>query len=559
MELMELALRHVPPARMQETARRLMVGGEPVPPDGETLSLVQLFSADLALFTAPPGRSSAVERLAKLHRPSSAGVEGQALAGLLKARLALLEVTGSAGDDGTLPGRDLMAGQMLRVEDASLPNRPLAGQRLVGRLVPVGGRGVIVGVAIPADAAVLELLRSWQTRDGRGWSNAGRAAEALYRHALRHEVRLCSEPDPEPDVFPHRPEDGPLHALAHTWATLPEGGTPPADQERQARAFSNLGDHLLDALSAATLARSFGRCDLAAGYERILALMLDTLQRRAAIGQNGSIRVLAWAERELADGSVPPEARALFQRLKSRAAPAEDAGLDRLRARIRALRAKTVDQGCTEEEALAAAAKVADLLDRYGLSLSELDLRHQTCEGFGIETGRKRGAPLDDIVPAIAGFCDCRSWMETTPDQLIRHVFFGLPADTAGARYLYEVIAATLEAGTAAFRADELYQGHHSSQRASATRSFQIGMVHSIAGKLHQLKQQRDSGIRSVHGRDLVPIKRGVIDDELEKLGISFRSKAKRAARVLSDAYHAGREAGEAFEFHPGIEGKEPA
>ena len=218
---------------------------------------------------------------------------------------------------------------------------------------------------------------------------------------------------------------------------------------------------------------------------------------------------------------------ALFHQLKSRAAPAE---------------------------------KGADLLDRYGLSLSELALRHQSCEGFGIGTGRKRGAPLDDIVPAIAEFCDCRSWMETTPDQMIRHVFFGLPADTAGARYLYdEVIAGTLEAGTAAFRADDLYREHHSSQRASATRSFQVGMVHSIAGKVHQLKQQRDSGIRSAHGGDLVPIKHGVIDDELEKLGISFRSKAKRAGRVLRDAYHAGRDAGEAFEFHAGIEGREPA
>ena len=37
----------------------------------------------------------------------------------------------------------------------------------------------------------------------------------------------------------------------------------------------------------------------------------------------------------------------------------------------------------------------------------------------------------------------------------------------------------------------------------------------------------------------------------LGKLGISFRSMATRAARVLSDAYHAGREAREAFEVEP--------
>ena len=250
---------------------------------------------------------------------------------------------------------------------------------------------------------------------------------------------------------------------------------------------------------------------------------------------------------------MPPEARALFQRLKSRAAPAEDAGLDRLRARIRGLRAKTTDQGCTEEEALAAAEKVADLLDRYGLSLSELELRHQPCEGFGIDTGRKRTAPLDDLVPTIAEFCDCRSWLETTPDKLIRHVFFGLPADTAGARYLYDVIAAAVAGQTALFKVGDLYAEHQSSQRASATRSFQAGMVHSIALKLHDLKRQRTAGLSG--GRDLVPLKRSVVDEEMEKLGMAFKSKAARAPLVLRDAYGAGREAGDEFELHHGIEG----
>ena len=44
------------------------------------------------------------------------------------------------------------------------------------------------------------------------------------------------------------------------------------------------------------------------------------------------------------------------------------ADIDRLKARIQALRAKTVENGCTEQEALAAAAKVADLLDQHDLA-----------------------------------------------------------------------------------------------------------------------------------------------------------------------------------------------
>ena len=43
--------------------------------------------------------------------------------------------------------------------------------------------------------------------------------------------------------------------------------------------------------------------------------------------------------------------------------------------RIRALRAKTTTNGCTEEEAAAAATMVAKLLERYNMTLDETELR----------------------------------------------------------------------------------------------------------------------------------------------------------------------------------------
>ncbi len=56
------------------------------------------------------------------------------------------------------------------------------------------------------------------------------------------------------------------------------------------------------------------------------------------------------------------------------------AELDKLKTRIQALRAKTIGNGCTEDEALSAAAKVAELLDRYDLSLSDIEMREAPCE-----------------------------------------------------------------------------------------------------------------------------------------------------------------------------------
>ncbi|RYJ03496.1 MAG: DUF2786 domain-containing protein, partial [Acetobacteraceae bacterium] len=53
--------------------------------------------------------------------------------------------------------------------------------------------------------------------------------------------------------------------------------------------------------------------------------------------------------------------------------------LAKVKARIRALAAKTVERGCSEAEAMAAAAKVGELLEVYGLSMSEVELREEAC------------------------------------------------------------------------------------------------------------------------------------------------------------------------------------
>ena len=60
------------------------------------------------------------------------------------------------------------------------------------------------------------------------------------------------------------------------------------------------------------------------------------------------------------------------------------AALDKLKLRIQALRAKTIDNGCTEDEALSAAAKVAELLDRYDLSLTDIDIRASALRTAGV-------------------------------------------------------------------------------------------------------------------------------------------------------------------------------
>ncbi|HEV2678336.1 MAG TPA: DUF2786 domain-containing protein [Aliidongia sp.] len=228
------------------------------------------------------------------------------------------------------------------------------------------------------------------------------------------------------------------------------------------------------------------------------------------------------------------------------------ADLDKLTARIQALRAKTIDNGCTEEEALSAAAKVAELLDRHDLSLSDVELRAEPCQQLAFETGRKKRIPLDGCVSAVAEFCDCKIWREKNGAGAFRYVFFGLRADVTVAHYLTDLIDSAVRTELGNFKNSRDYQRFPHKERHLANSSFALGMVASIADKLHTLKCARDDANRST-GRDLVLVKNSVVEAELAKLDLKLRTVRSSRRFISPEAYDAGGAAGEALAINPGI------
>ena len=208
------------------------------------------------------------------------------------------------------------------------------------------------------------------------------------------------------------------------------------------------------------------------------------------------------------------------------------APLDTLKSRIQALRAKTVDNGCTESEALAAAAKVAELLDRYDLSLSDIELREAPCEQRAFETHRKKRVPLDACIGAIANFCDCRVWREKNADGETRYVFFGLRADVEVAHYLTEMIDGAVRAELGRYKTSKAYQRFRHNERHLANSSFTFGMVISIGEKLTAMKAARDAANES-SGRALVVLKSAVVDAELKKLNLNLRA-SRAPSRMIA-------------------------
>jgi len=226
--------------------------------------------------------------------------------------------------------------------------------------------------------------------------------------------------------------------------------------------------------------------------------------------------------------------------------------LDKLKTRILGLRAKTIDNGCTEGEALSAAAKVAELLDRHDLSLTDVEIRDSPCERREYQTHRNKRIALGDCIGAIASFCDCRVWREKGPAGEARYVFFGLRSDIEAAHYLTELIDSAVRAELGRYKTTADYGRFRHQERHLVNASFNLGMVASIADKLTAMKARRDQANNGA-GRDLVVLKASVVDAELDKLDLKLETVRRTGRMVSPKAYDAGGAAGASLAIHPAI------
>ena len=224
---------------------------------------------------------------------------------------------------------------------------------------------------------------------------------------------------------------------------------------------------------------------------------------------------------------------------------------DRLRARIAALLAKTVQNGCTEGEALSAAAKVAELLDRHALSLTDVEIRESPCEERAFASRHRKRVPLDPCIGAIAAFCDCRVWRQKGTDGAATHVFFGLPEDAAAARDLADTVDGAVRAELGRYKTSRDYARFDTRDRHMVNASFVLGMVTGIADKLDALKAARDARHRGT-GRDLAVVKSSAVDEAFDRLGLTMVEGQGGPRRFIAEgAYEAGSAAGTEFEAAP--------
>nr|WP_294506220.1 DUF2786 domain-containing protein [uncultured Rhodopila sp.] len=241
--------------------------------------------------------------------------------------------------------------------------------------------------------------------------------------------------------------------------------------------------------------------------------------------------------------------------------------LSRVKSRIKALTEKTVANGCTEAEAMAAADMVGRLLERYALSMDEIEIRTARCVQAEVPLGGRRRRPIDGCVPTIARFCDCKVWLSraANPYPLAadfdwtqagsRYVFFGFETDTALATYLFAVIDRAIITETSGFKRSNIQFRGARLRQASA--SFQHGVVARVSERLDTMLRARDSTVRaqSATGTALVVAKHRVVEDAFRETDVRLVSMSATGRRVITSAFRAGRAAGDRVNLNRPVTG----
>lgn len=218
-------------------------------------------------------------------------------------------------------------------------------------------------------------------------------------------------------------------------------------------------------------------------------------------------------------------------------------------AQIRAMMARTVDNGCTEAEAKEAAAAVDRLLAKYEIDLDEVTVKEQVI--FQQEVANVRHHEISGAVLRIAAFTDCKAWAQGSGV-----VYFGFKVDTEIAEYLTLVFKRAIDRESdhfVLFNPDYMALKKHG--QSGMLSSFKMGMAARLGERLLELKSARDFTQRTT-GRDLVLIKAPLVDEAFAALGMRLAGGSHGRRVADPAAYNAGRTAAESVSINQGIAGR---
>jgi len=222
---------------------------------------------------------------------------------------------------------------------------------------------------------------------------------------------------------------------------------------------------------------------------------------------------------------------------------------EKILKKIQHLLSKTIENGCTEAEAISASEKVSELLNEYDISMTELDAKEENFiqDEKVVESGVKK--PIHNLVFAISYLTDTKSWF-SKQGKSFKYYFFGMDKDVQAAHFLFDMLSSSMDSEYLKFKKTPEYKMVNGN---TARVSFYTG----ITARLHQrLVQMKDTTKVSNQEQGVVLYnKMAIVETKFKeqfnlRLGKERRSKS---SNINMGAYMAGRKAADNVNITTGI------
>lgn len=208
--------------------------------------------------------------------------------------------------------------------------------------------------------------------------------------------------------------------------------------------------------------------------------------------------------------------------------------------KIRALLSKTVENGCTEAEALAALDMASRMMDAYEVTAEDIELKGESAEirqnKWNDPQGIRKG-----LAVRIAAFCDCKVWR----DKKGKITFCGMQSDVDFAMWLLDTLSNFVKTELIKFLpgayADEI-------QKRRMINGFVLGCCMRINERLRLLKEGSEFKAKD-NSRALVVAKNAVIIRKMQEVGIELRKARGQKTFYERDSFSAGKAAGDRATF----------
>ena len=222
--------------------------------------------------------------------------------------------------------------------------------------------------------------------------------------------------------------------------------------------------------------------------------------------------------------------------------------------KLKAFSQRTVENGCTEAEALAAAQAMQSLQDQYNCTLTELDITQTEYVEETFSLGKKRRHPVWCALYGLQKFCEVRI-IGNDGGVLV----FGERHKVDAATYLISVMQSAMELEFLRYRSSPEYAEESFYHHARTIRSsFMNSMAYRLSKRLlemHEASRSKADQPTASNGTALVVMADNALAEAHAKKHPHLRSSSGRQQNRAAGAGQAGAAAANRVGLRTGVSG----